>query len=141
MAALRCPLGPHALGVRDVEGHVGHCCSACGGAWLPGSFLATIGQSRNFSAQRFAEMLRTLPVRHTQLACPQGCGELFCSEIKGVALDWCPACGGVWFDHGEVARLLAQYPRLAQAKKEVDGPDLSDVADIADALFSLLDIF
>ena len=32
-------------------------------------------------------------------------------EIKGVELEWCPACGGVWFDRGEVGRLLKHYRR------------------------------
>ena len=27
-------------------------------------------------------------------------------EAEGVELDWCPACGGAWFDAGEIEILL-----------------------------------
>lgn len=51
--------------------------------------------------------------------CP-GCGTpLIVFELSGVEVDYCPACGGVWLDSGELERIAALAgaapDRLAQA--------------------------
>lgn len=134
-----CPHSGTTLGIRDAEGHVGHCCDDCRGIWLPRRFIETIGLERNFSAKRFAGLLAEQAGATTDLACPEGCGKLRQARVKGIELDWCPGCGGVWFDRGEVARLLAQYPPRQAAKD--DGLDAGDAIDIADLVGSLFDLF
>ncbi|MDM7325285.1 MAG: zf-TFIIB domain-containing protein [Thermus sp.] len=52
------------------------------------------------------------------LLCPQcgvGMREV---ERKGLLLDVCPQCGGVWLDKGELERLLAQVREVEQAYQE-----------------------
>ena len=41
------------------------------------------------------------------MICPRCRSEPIVVETEGVELDWCPSCGGVWFDAGEIEVLLA----------------------------------
>lgn len=42
----------------------------------------------------------------TQLQCPRD-GNLLQSVIKnGIEIEYCPTCGGVWLDHGELEKLI-----------------------------------
>ena len=47
------------------------------------------------------------------------------SEKKGVEIDYCPECRGVWLDRGELDKLIAAEE---QAYKSRDRSDASDVA-------------
>jgi Zn-finger nucleic acid-binding protein len=40
---------------------------------------------------------------------------MYVAEFRRVELDLCGACGGVWFDRGELALLLGDEPALAAA--------------------------
>lgn len=93
-------------------------CRTCGGRWLPGSHVA---------AWRDVEATSTHP---TNLAddsvaalCPEGHGILRRARLErlGFALDRCPHCKGVWFDHGEWDRLAAES--VAEHLAELWDPD------------------
>jgi Zn-finger nucleic acid-binding protein len=139
---LHCPHGGHGLSIRDIEGHVGYFCSECRGAWLPRNYLQSIGLERHFSVERFESLLAEQPLLPTELQCPKHCGDLKCCHIKGVDLDWCPVCRGVWFDRGEIAKLLAQYSGRKQKGDDgdsgLDAGDVFDAADLVSGLFELL---
>lgn len=43
--------------------------------------------------------------------CPKCAGKrLEAATVKGIEVDQCPACRGVWFDEQELSRLLATTP-------------------------------
>lgn len=138
--ALPCPHGEHDLSIRDVEGHVGYACGECRGAWLPRSYLQSIGLEHHFSVERFESLLLAQATSPADLSCPKHCGALQRSQIKGIDLDWCPTCHGVWFDHGEIAKLLAQYRSRQHKGGDDAGPDAGDVVDIADLVSGLFDL-
>ena len=140
MSVPACPQNGEALAIRDAEGHVGHCCATCRGVWLPKPFLASIGLERKFVAERFAALLAEQPPLPSGLPCPAACGVMQWGEIKGIELEWCPACGGVWFDRGEVGRLLKHYPPRHAARGD-SGADAGDWVDLADLVGGGFDLF
>jgi Zn-finger nucleic acid-binding protein len=106
---MKCPRDSATLEVRDVEGHIGYLCHSCKGAWLPSKYVRSIEHLRKFS---YAEFLATLSASARiveTLGCPSGCGYL--EQVSGpqFALSWCTTCQGVWFDRGEIARLLTRH--------------------------------
>ena len=45
------------------------------------------------------------------MKCPNCATELRMSERKGVEIDYCPTCRGVWLDRGELDKLLEHASR------------------------------
>ena len=43
----------------------------------------------------------------TTLKCPRDGTDLIKSIKNGVEIEYCPTCGGVWLDHGELEKLIA----------------------------------
>jgi Zn-finger nucleic acid-binding protein len=44
----------------------------------------------------------------------------FFSVQRSVAIDECPACGGVWLDAGELAQIRELYPSEAEREKAAE---------------------
>lgn len=78
-------------------------CHACGGRWVPSASVEDWKEIRDFVAPA-----EPSPAHDKRAAvCPEGHGFLRRVRVEelGFALDRCPRCGGVWFDHGEWERL------------------------------------
>ena len=46
---------------------------------------------------------------------------LLMSEKRGVEIDYCPECRGIWLDHGKLEKLIEKEEKTYQeAKKEYD---------------------
>lgn len=55
--------------------------------------------------------------------CPRGCGEhLLMAERRGVTIDYCPRCRGIWLDHGELEKMLEMEAKAQPAamQRELD---------------------
>jgi uncharacterized protein len=44
---------------------------------------------------------------NTVLKCPRDGEILISSNKNGIEIEYCPTCGGVWLDHGELEKLIA----------------------------------
>ena len=108
-----CPHDKSALALHDTEGHIGFRCPSCAGVWLPPKYVESIGRLRTFSYAAFVALLKRESNGAADLVCPSGCGHLEKSRHLelALALAWCPICLGVWFEQGQLGRLLAQLPR------------------------------
>ncbi|HOP98692.1 MAG TPA: zf-TFIIB domain-containing protein [Verrucomicrobiota bacterium] len=74
-------------------------CARCSGLWLPGAVVkAMLG--------RFAVPSATATA--TTLQCPDDRSQLLAVKYRGVEIDVCSGCGGVWLDRGELERILRQ---------------------------------
>lgn len=91
-----CPDG-HAALRPQLEGSLeGASCLTCRGIWLPGETVtAAIGRTPA-APEHGADGART---------CPEDGAKLRPLEHRGVTIDLCRACGGVWLDDGERERL------------------------------------
>lgn len=73
-------------------------CGTCSGLWLPsGVFKAGVGHVTVAGRGRPAGLL-----------CPHDAGQLTAVIHRGVEIDVCGSCGGIWFDRGELEKIVAQ---------------------------------
>jgi len=56
------------------------------------------------------------------MKCPACACELRMSERKGVEIDYCPTCRGVWLDRGELDKLL-EHANHEQGSRERNEDD------------------
>ena len=43
---------------------------------------------------------------------------LLMSEKKGIEIDYCPECRGIWLDRGELEKLIATEEKIENRKEE-----------------------
>lgn len=122
MSALRCPAckdAPLAEFSPRTGLAVDHC-QACGGAWLDiGEVYAFTRDPHTAQAALKSAYGRAMP---TSRPCPR-CARAMRSvrlESSGVLIEACPACGGNWFDKGELAAFSASLEpaKPAEAPKK-----------------------
>ena len=96
-------------------------------SWKPG--LPSQDENEWF-ARRDAEWLREQRAkldaeraeRESEMQCPRCHAALGHRPYKGVSLDYCPKCHGVWLDAGELAMLAHESERnLLRIARELDG--------------------
>lgn len=147
----RCPRD-HAPTERvATEGHLAWRCTQCEGLWLPGLEVDALARERQVDAASLRAKFAQARVGDAGFACPDG-HPLVLTEYRTLELDWCPTCQGLWFDRGELRRLLDLHPNVFNKDNVkplmavlgvflfVPGPaDLPDVPDAGDAL-DFLDI-
>lgn len=123
------PLTPLAAGkvVVDV------CHEGCGGIWFDHFELQKLDEHHEEEGElirhveRHPDITRDPAIR---LNCPR-CSDVvmrqhfFCASQR-LEVDSCPACGGYWLDHGELARLRAEFA-TAQAREEATREFVDDL--------------
>ena len=57
------------------------------------------------------------------MKCPTCECELRMSERKGVEIDYCPTCRGVWLDRGELDKLLEHASREQSSRERHEDDD------------------
>jgi len=113
---MNCPRCGHDLDTRSTGGISAAICGRCAGAWLPKDDLE---RAVRLVAAEQGIALKTLallegPARDTTLPCPQCSTMLQRLTLRGVEIERCAVCQGVFLDAGEV-RTLAQRVVLASA--------------------------
>lgn len=72
-------------------------CATCSGLWLPaGAFHSAVGHVSVIGRGRPAG-----------LSCPADSHPLTAVRHRGIEVDVCGTCGGIWFDHGELQKILS----------------------------------
>jgi Zn-finger nucleic acid-binding protein len=95
---LVCPRDNTALMPREiVAGSAVWRCPSCSGLWLPAASVPEAAKSVRCPIEgRGVSTLR----------CPEDSVLLYTVRHRGVELDPCAVCGGIWFDRGELEQLL-----------------------------------
>jgi len=109
LIAMNCPRCSTELDARSSAGITAAICARCAGAWLRGEDLE---RAIRLVAAEQGIVLKTLallegPARPTTLACPECATALETLTMRGVEVERCVACRGVFLDAGE-GRTLAQ---------------------------------
>ena len=147
---LRCPRD-HAPTERvATEGHAAWRCTQCEGLWLPGMEVDALARERQVDVASLRAKLAQGRTGDAGFACPGG-HPLVVTEYRTLELDWCPTCQGLWFDRGELRRLLDLHPNVFNQDNvpvlmamlglffwRPEVPDLPDASDVVAAL-DLLD--
>ena len=105
---------------------------ACGGVWFDRFELEKFDESHEVAGDELIEHLEKFEDPATDLSkkikCPR-CPDVamqrhFFSVKKGVEIDECPQCAGVWLDPGELKRIREEYPsekeRIADGEKYLE---------------------
>ena len=86
-----------------------HHCAGCSGTWIGGASLHAL-LARNSDSSSIEEILDSIldiDYRDSQRMCP-ACEDrsLKVVDIEGTELDFCSSCKGLFFDPGELERVL-----------------------------------
>jgi Zn-finger nucleic acid-binding protein len=92
-------------------GHGVLACGGCSGLWVPKAALA--GRLDAVATRR---LFHGGGGKLAGMRCPADGGLLWESNIGGVLIDRCNACGGLWFDAGELQRVLGAVDFTATPK-------------------------
>jgi len=128
---LRCPHDATPLEVVPAEGHSGHRCGRCEGLWLGAGELASLAHARDFDLDAFHAKLAAGLQGDADFPCPLG-HALARVEYRTLELEWCATCRGIWFDAGELRRLLDLHPTafgegVGRLAAKVAGATVADV--------------
>ncbi len=110
---MKCPQCLENFGAADSDKPTLHECLFCEGVWVPRCSIEQILGDRG-AASEFGKMQTLLvgSVRSASRKCPQCSNEfLNAATVKGVEIDLCQKCHGVFFDKGEMQWILGGLGR------------------------------
>lgn len=121
-------------------------CSDCDGVWIDKDKLTSYLRERHDGRTPPPFHHETWPVQ-TELSCPS-CEESKLEQIRmrGVEVERCPLCEGIFFDRRELERVAQRSLRVAKelddvratppgTYKDERGPDPDDFFDLAKAMW------
>ena len=121
MSARACPDDGLALAESLVAGARVHACGYCKGAWLPESGVRAVFERLPGDHSRWDRLYERVQRegRDSGLTCLDCDGRLMTIAHRDVEIEVCGACGGIWFDGGELRSLVTgkanPYARTAMA--------------------------
>lgn len=102
-----CPVCKEPLVVYELEGVEIDRCLTCGGTWLDSGELEQIALLAKVKAGPLTEAVhRGGEGKHGKRRCPRCRGRLRVMHVNKVELDRCPYGQGLWFDRGELPKLI-----------------------------------
>lgn len=103
---MHCPRDGHRLTPFPFRDGIIASCERCHGMWVPGRLVPAATRSGTLHAR--------MPSDHelapATVPCPEDQALLREIAHKGVRIDYCPTCRGVWLDAGELAHLRTPAP-------------------------------
>lgn len=119
--------------VTDSSGYVTHTCVYCEGAWVGGDSLSRLlySEPKAPSIDKVRDSIKLKAEPTKQRLCPE-CNDqpLHVIHSRGVELDLCPSCTGLFFDKGELELVLPttfkskEHPTTA---KQIVGAGLLEI--------------
>ena len=104
-SAVRCPHDQVPMVRCEKHALIALGCHWCRCLWLPATSWRTLCQRAGFAADSADDS--EAPPRRSRRACP-ACSnqQLVARNVRGIEIDLCIHCAGVWLNHGEIQRLL-----------------------------------
>lgn len=113
-----CPRCIEKMEETTSKGIITHTCFYCNGTWINSDSLKIILENENNRLLKtdLKKSFESLKVTNKDRHCPECKNQqLFQIIVRGVELDMCSECIGVFFDEGELKKLL---PSLEMKSKE-----------------------
>jgi Zn-finger nucleic acid-binding protein len=120
-----CPVDQSRLQEKLVEGLSAHRCQLCHGIFIPGDFFRQVKAQAALQVHR--EIAGNTPNLHTPRLCPKRCTTMMLMHIKGIEIDVCPHCDGIWLDSGELEKMILQFGLPTKHRLEKIGNSLTTV--------------
>ena len=113
-----CPIDAKKLSLTRSDRLELMACEACAGAWMPansaGALLSRLAAASPLQ-QKFFDTVRR-EGRESKLSCLECRTTMRTLSHRGVEIDVCQDCGGIWFDGGELQRFRqADFRKPARA--------------------------
>lgn len=110
---MHCPNCSNQMTTAHIDGRHAPLCAKCDGRWLSGASITELLE-REISApsiRKITEIADATGVLSEKRKCPS-CISTYLStcEVRSVELDICVNCCGVFFDYGEISKILPQAP-------------------------------
>lgn len=121
-----CPSCGEKLSSRSYHDHVVEKCPGCAGMWFSAEELQRVREGSDESidwTEKLLEYGKKLRVKEgRQMKCPQDGAALAAIHYgpSEVVVDICTKCRGVWFDHGEFAKVARDLEDASVDKSSVD---------------------
>lgn len=122
---MKCPRDHRILTPFPLEKGVICSCGCCQGVWIPWHLIEAATTSKIMAAS----MPELMELGATTARCPQDGDYLRETSRKGIRVDYCARCKGLWLDGGELAhvrQVAAARRREASAPARGWGGDLAD---------------
>ena len=109
MSARHCPEDGLALAESLVAGARVHACGHCKGAWLPESGVRAVFERLPGDHSRWDRLYERVQRegRDSGRTCLDCNGRQLTIAHRDVEIEVCDACGGIWFDGGELRSLVS----------------------------------
>ena len=104
------------------------CRDGCGGIWFDAFELRKLDEPNENAGDELLGLARTTATKVDQTVpydCPKCADHVvmmrhFFSAKRGVTVDECPECGGVWLDIGELRQIRDEYPSEEARRQAAD---------------------
>ena len=127
---MKCPHCESNLRSSQHNRYFAYACDNCQGIWIPGNEIVKItNKEPAFSFDKGKPYSDSIFSGSSDRTCPS-CRNtpLFIRHLQGIELDICAGCGGIYFDHDEIEKLI-----------QSDGDkEWFDAAAIVDIVINLL---
>jgi len=106
---MKCPVCKEPMIILELKEVEIDYCPSCGGIWLDAGELELLIEdeadrerilSTFHKASKLSEKKRKCPICHKKM------DKVFVGDNKDVLLDKCPDNDGLWFDHGELKKVI-----------------------------------
>ena len=117
---MHCPFDQTLMVAKPIGAYVAHRCENCSGIFLPGEVFREIRASAAFEAHRRKTKDAQRPVQHpSEIMCLNDSKPMMSLMFRGVEVDVCPQCFGIWLDHGEFEKIseLIGFPQKPDLSK------------------------
>ena len=103
-------------------------CRACRGLWISQERMQRL-LGMKINGQRVASLAIDNP---EPLLCPEDAEEMLRFVWKGVELDYCPCCDGLWLDGGELEHIRHPVvePVLQMASQQAAAPETAETGRV-----------
>ena len=94
-----------------MEGLSAHRCQLCHGVFIPGGFFREVKAQAALQVHR--EIAGYTPnLNASPRLCPKRCTTMMLMQIKGIEIDVCPHCDGIWLDSGELEKMILHFQNM-----------------------------
>lgn len=113
-----CPRCNAVMRPRRVRNVIVHFCPDCAGLWLGRDAMAGLRRRHGdkVTALTTAGSRARKADPEGKAVCPDDSSRMVLRTHRGVTVDLCPSCGGVWLDRGELELILRPHQAELVAK-------------------------
>jgi len=136
---MRCPRDETNLTVERVEGVAAYLCEHCSGLWLEHSAVLALAANRGLEWPSTALITPAPGDEEINLSCPADHSAMVALSYKGIAIDICRRCSGIWLDGGELEQILGYGGESSDVPVAISSNDVDEAIDAFTDIFSGFD--